>query len=338
VVRAFELVDRGLGLIREVEDPRPGPGELVVTVGLTGVCGTDLGLFGADEERLRETRNHYPLRLGHEWSAVVTAGGEGVSSAWLGRAVTGETILGCGRCAFCAADTPNLCADRQEIGVRGDRPGALAESLLVPESCLHAPPDTIDATAGAMIEPAANAWRAVEAAGAGPGGRVLVLGYGTIGLLCLQFAHAAGREVHVLGIDPLSLVLAQAFGAAGTWTAADLPALRWDCVIDATDSEEIPAIALDVVKPGGRVVFVGVAHAPSLVDTRRIVRRELTVHGILGGSQGFAPAIEAVGAGIVDPRPLVGAVVGLDAVGEVLRGRRPPQAGPGPKILVDPHA
>jgi threonine dehydrogenase-like Zn-dependent dehydrogenase len=336
-MKAFEVLRREHGEVCDVDDPHPKGGQVTVDVGLVGICGTDLGLFAADDERLRETRNHYPLRLGHEWSGIVTALGDGVDPRWLGIRVAGETMLGCGLCEFCRAAMPNLCPDRFEIGVRGDWPGALAERLVVPASALHALPDSIDLQCGALVEPAGSAYRAVAASGAVDGSRILVLGSGTIGLLCLQFAVAAGGEVHVLGIDPSSLALAAELGATGVWRADDLPQLRWDAVIDATDAPALPSLALDLVTPGCRVVLIGVAHRPSEVDSRRIVRKELSVFGILGASQGFGLAIAAYASGAVDPRPLIGAVVGLGAVEEALQGHRPPGAGPGPKLLIDPR-
>lgn len=336
-MRAFELLRQAYGEVRQVEDPRPGPGEVTVDVGFVGICGTDLGLFQADDGRLLETRNHYPLRLGHEWSGTVSAVGDGVGSHWLSRRVTGETMVGCGTCDFCRAALPNLCLERVEIGVRGDWPGAFAERLLAPASALHQLPHSIDLECGALVEPGGNSYRAVAASGAASGKRLLVLGSGTIGLLCLQFALAAGSEVHVLGIDPSSLALALDLGATGIWSADDLPPLHWDAVIDATDAASAPALALEVATPGCRVVLIGVAHEAGELDSRRIVRKELSVFGILGGSQGFPPAIEAYASGAVDPRPLIGAVVGLDSAEAILQGRRPSGAGAGPKLLIDPQ-
>jgi threonine dehydrogenase-like Zn-dependent dehydrogenase len=155
-------------------------------------------------------------------------------------------------------------------------------------------------------------------------------------LLCAQFARAAGSEVHVLGIDPRSLALARTFGAQ-TWTREELPVLPWDAVIDATDAPSMPEFAIDVAEPGRRVILIGVAHEPSPVDSRRIVRKDLAVTGILGASAGLEPTIAAYASGEVDPHPLIAAVIGLDEVAAALDGWRPENASAGPKILVDPR-
>jgi threonine dehydrogenase-like Zn-dependent dehydrogenase len=324
--------------VAEVENPRPAPGQVVVDVERVGVCGTDVEFFTGEMAYLRRGHAAYPMRLGHEWSGTVRAVGDDADPGWLGRRVTGDTMLGCGACDRCRDGRHHVCQDRCEVGIRGGFPGALAEQLAVPVTSLHALPGSVDAVAGALVEPGGSALRSVWGAGLQPGGRLLVLGPGTIGLLVAMFALAQGAEVHVLGLDRRSLDFARELGVHGGWTAADLPRMPFDAVVDASNSAELPARALDLAEPGKRVVYIGVAGRPSTVDTRTMVLKDLTAVGILGGSGGLAGTIGAYAAGSVDPRPLVAATVGLGAVGDVLAGWRPAGAGPGPKIQVDPRA
>jgi len=279
----------------------------------------------------------YPIRIGHEWSGVVSALGAGVDPGWLGRRVTGDTMLGCGHCDRCRAGRQHLCAQRHEIGIRGGWPGALAERLPVPAGALHALPDSVDATLGALVEPGGNALRAVRAAALAPGERMLISGPGTIGLLAAQFAAAQGVEVHLLGREPAGLEFARSLGFQRVWSAQTLPGLRYDAVVDCSNAASLPARLLDLVEPGGRVVYIGLSGEPSLVDTRRIVLRDLTVVGILSASGGLAGAIDRYAAGTVDPRPLVAATVGLDEAAAVLAGRRRPDWGAAPKVHIDPR-
>jgi threonine dehydrogenase-like Zn-dependent dehydrogenase len=223
------------------------------------------------------------------------------------------------------------------VGISGAKAGALAEQLAVPASSLHTLPDAVDDVAGAMVEPGGNALRAVWAADLHPQDRVLVLGAGTIGLLAAQFARAEGAEVHVLDKDEPSLSFARSLRLDGAWTASDLPRLAFDAVIDATNAAALPALALDLVEPGKRVVYIGLAVTPSTIDTRTLVLKDVTAVGILSGSLGLAGAIDAYASRSVDPRPLVAATVGIERVGEVLAGWRPGDAGAGPKIHVDPR-
>lgn len=336
MMRAFAVTAPGACEVQDVEPPTATPGEVVVDVARVGVCGTDVEFFTGEMSYLHDGHAAYPMRLGHEWCGVVAAVGAGVDEAWLGRRVVGDTMLGCGHCARCRSGRQHLCQERQEVGIRGGRAGALAEQLAVPASSLVALPDAVDDAAGAMVEPGANALRAVHGAALSPGDRVLVLGPGTIGTLAALFARAAGAEVHVLGAREPSLSFARSLGLAGVWTAADLPRLAFDAVIDASTSAALPALALELVEPGRRVVYIGISGTPSTIDTRTMLLKDVTAVGVLSGSPALAGVVAAYAEGSVDPRPLVAAVVGLTDVAGVLAGRRPADVGDGPKVHVDP--
>jgi threonine dehydrogenase-like Zn-dependent dehydrogenase len=336
-MRAYVVSGPRQGQVEDVPAPTAVPGQVVVDVHQVGVCGTDVEFFIGAMAYLHQNHTRYPVRLGHEWCGVVSALGDGVDPAWLGRRVTGDTMLGCGHCHRCRAGRHNVCEYRSEIGLRGSVPGALAEQLAVPASALLALPDPVDDTAGAMVEPGGNALRAVRAAMLGPGERVLILGTGTIGLLAAEFARSQGAEVHLMGNVESSLEFARGLGFPDVWTQPKLPELAWDAVIDASNAPDLPALALDLVEPGKRIVYIGLAGSPSLIDTHALVLKDVTAVGILAASQGLADTIASYAAGHVDPRPLVAAVVGLEQVGEVLAGRRPDGAGAGPKIHIDPR-
>lgn len=336
-MRAFVVTAPREGEVLDVAAPLPRAGDVVVDVRRAGVCGTDVEFFSGEMAYLHDGHARYPLRLGHEWCGVVSAVGRPEDEHWLGRRVTADTMIGCGRCRRCRAGRHNVCADRVEIGIRGGFPGALAEQLAVPASALLALPDTVDDAAGAMVEPGGNALRAVRAAGVGAGERLLVLGTGTIGLLAADLARAHGAEVHVAGRDPVTLGLAGTRGLAGVWGVEHLPSLDWDAVIDASNGVDVPARAVELVSPGGRLVFIGLAGAPSHIDTRALVLKDVVATGVLAGSQGLRGAIQHYGDGVVDPHPLIAATAGLEQVGDVLAGWRPAHAGAGPKIQIDPQ-
>ena len=324
--------------MREVPVPVAAPGEVVVEVERAGVCGTDVELFTGELSYLQTGHSSYPLRPGHEWCGRVTQVGDGVDPAWLGRRVMGDTMLGDRTCRRCRRGQQHVCEDRQEVGIRGGRAGALAERLAVPVWSLHALPDPVDEVLGALVEPGGNAWRAAHAAQVGAGDRALVIGPGTIGLLTAMFLRATGAEVHLLGVTETSLGCARDLGFTGAWRRETLPDLPFDAVVDASTAAGSPALALDLVEPAGRVVCIGIAGTPSAVDTRTLLLKDVTAVGILSASPGLDATIAAYAGGEVDPRPLVAATVGLDGVAAVLAGERPGGAGPGPKVHVDPRA
>jgi threonine dehydrogenase-like Zn-dependent dehydrogenase len=249
----------------------------------------------------------------------------------------GDTMLGDQVCRRCRKGRQHVCEHRQEVGVRGGRPGALAEQVAVPACSLHPLPDTVDAILGALVEPGGNSLRAAQAADLEPGERVLVTGPGTIGLLVGMFARATGAEVHLMGRSERSLDFARSLGFEHAWAEDALPDLPFDAVVEASNAVHLPARALDLVEPGGRVVYIGIAGSPSTIDTRTLLLKDVTAVGILSASPGLDATIAAYAAGDVDPRPLVAATVGLDQVGAVLAGERIEGAGPGPKIHVDPR-
>ncbi|GAA5202057.1 alcohol dehydrogenase catalytic domain-containing protein [Microbacterium jejuense] len=333
-MKALVITAPGHAEVQEVDEPAPAAGEVVVDVRRAGICGTDLEFFSGEMAYLHSGHAAYPMRIGHEWAGTVSAVGAGVDPAWTGRRVTGDTMLGCGECRRCQHGRQHVCERRLELGIRGGKPGAIAEKVATTVASLHRLPDAVDDAMGALVEPGGNAFRAVQGAALQPGDRCLVLGPGTIGLLCAMFARAAGAEVHLLARDEASTAFARSLGFDDVWTEAQLPGLPWDAVVEASNSPQLPARALELVEPGGRVVYIGLAGTPSLIDTRDLALKDVTAVGVLSASPGLAGTIDAYAAGVVDPRPLIAATVALDDLPAILAGTRPPGAGPGPKFHV----
>jgi threonine dehydrogenase-like Zn-dependent dehydrogenase len=336
-VRAFVLTRAREFEVQDVAPPVAAPGQVVIDVQRVGVCGTDVEFFTGEMQYLHDGFAQFPMRLGHEWMGTVASVGDGVEKSWIGRRVTGDTMLGCGVCRRCRQGNQHVCEFRYEVGIRGGFAGALAEQLAMPVAALHHLPDSVDDALGALVEPGGNALRSVWAAHLKPGDRVLVLGPGTIGLLAGMFARSVGAEVHLMGRSQRSIDYARTVGFHGVWTESELPELPWDAVIDASNASSLPARALALVEPAKRIVYVGLAGAPSLVDTRTLALKDVTAVGILSASPGLQGTIDLYAAGAVDPRPLIAATVGLEAAGSILAGERPAGAGDGPKLHIDPR-
>jgi 2-desacetyl-2-hydroxyethyl bacteriochlorophyllide A dehydrogenase len=336
-MKAFVVQAPGQSSVEEVDAPQANGGEVIVDVLRAGVCGTDVEFFNGDMAYFETGEARYPMRLGHEWCGVVTAVGAGVDTNWIGKRVTGDTMLGCQKCKKCRNGLQHVCAERYEIGIRNGWSGALAEQLVVPTFALHHLPDSIDETIGALIEPGGNALRSAKAALSAPGKKILVWGSGTIGLLTAQFAIALGAEVHVIGIDNETLVLAKELGVHKIHSEINQLDNDYDAIIDATNSPSVPGEALSIVEPGGRLVYIGVSGVPSTIDSRSLVLKDVTAVGILSASPGLKGAIDFYSRGTIDPRPIVAATVGLQQTALVLSGKRPANAGSGPKFHIDPR-
>ena len=164
-----------------------------------------------------------------------------------------------------------------------------------------------------------------------------MLGAGAIGLLVALMARAAGVDVHLLARREPSVRFAESLGFEHVWTASTMPSGPFHAVVDASNAAQLPALAVDLVEPGRRVVWIGLSGRPSLVDSRQVVFKDVTAIGILSASPGLPGALDLFATNRVDPAPLVAAVVGLDEVAGVLGGARDPAWGAAPKVHVDPR-
>jgi threonine dehydrogenase-like Zn-dependent dehydrogenase len=339
-MRALRVVGPRRVEVQDVPDLVAGPGQILLDVERVGICGTDVELYTGEMAYYQSGRTTFPVQLGHEWTGRVTAVGQGVSTSWIGKRITGDTMLGCTKCDVCATGKTYLCDSRIELGITDGWGGALAEQMLIPEFYAHEVPDTISVAAAAMIEPGGNSLRTIQSAQLKPGEKILILGAGTIGLLAAQFALAEGLDVTIASDRPGSLQLARELGVPHTSTFDELEVDKrreFHAVVDASTRSTMPEIAINKVLPGGRVVLIGLSETPSLIDTRFTVLHDITVIGILSASPGLVGAIELFASGKVNPEPLVAEVVGFREVAERLEGRRGSNAGPGPKIHVDPR-
>ena len=339
-MKALRIIAPRVAVVQEVPDLQAGPGQLLLDVERVGICGTDVELFTGEMAYYRTGRTSYPVQIGHEWVGTVVAVGTGVSSSWIGKRVTGDTMLGCGVCVRCNSGKTYLCDDRIELGITDGWGGALAEQMLIPERFAFEIPDSISIATAAMIEPAGNSLRSVEAAGLKENQKLLILGAGTIGLLAAQFALVKNFEVHIAGNRKSSLELARDLGVTRTYHLDEISTdsnREFDAVIDASSIESMPKLALQKVLPGGKVVLIGLSATSSLIDTRDSVLQDVTMVGILSASPGLPGAINYFASGEVNPEKLISEVIGLSEVADRLQGNRGKAAKNGPKIHVDPR-
>jgi L-iditol 2-dehydrogenase len=318
----LELVER--------PDPSPGAGELLIAPTAVGICGTDREIFEGSLVYFREGWAKYPIVPGHEWVGEVVEVGAGVEGFAPGDQVTGETPLGCGRCARCRAGDYHLCALRTETGIL-NRDGAMASRMLFPGRAAHHA-NGIPARAAALLEPATVALNGARR-GAVSRRRVLVVGAGTIGLLAAQCA-VAEDAASVVVYEPREdrLALAATLGFASHPDDADEDA--YDVVLLCAGGAPALAFALRTVRPGGTVVVLGLSGLPSVpVDMDSVVVRDLAVHGVLGSPHVWPDTIELVRSGRVRTEPLVSGVYALGSVAGALERLSEPGSL---KVLIEP--
>jgi 2-desacetyl-2-hydroxyethyl bacteriochlorophyllide A dehydrogenase len=268
----WEAVERMV--LRDVPEPLPGEGDVLVRVGAVGICGSELeGYLGKMANRTP------PLVMGHEFAGTV---GEAADEHWRGKRVAVNPLVPCGGCEPCRDGRTNLCLERVIIGIR--RPGAFAELVAVPQSSLLELPDDLPLETAALMEPLAVV---VHAFGLGlrqgVPDRVLIVGAGSIGLLAVQVASlSAPATLVVTDLNAERLAHAGRLGATATAAGDQLDALLpdgADLVVDCVGAAATKRVAIRHVRPGGTVVLLGLHDDDTALPSHELIRREIMLTG-----------------------------------------------------------
>lgn len=341
-MRAVEVASDRRLVCTEHDDPVPGPGQALVEVAACGICGSDL--------HFRDVPALFPAGTvpGHELSGRIAALGPGTGADWaVGDRVCVLPFGQCGECELCATGNEQVClhAVPDGIGLGTGRAGGYAERLIVDERMLFALPDAVDDRAGTLVEPLAVAVRAVSACATPPDAPVLVLGAGPIGLLTGLVLRERGFErTAVYSRNPGRAGRARRLGLS-TVTLEELraapPSAGPACVFDCAGTPESAGLAVELLRPLGRLMLVGLSLAPLELPAPPIVLRELQIRGIIAYRRAeFSAAIELLASGRIPVDELVTATWPLEHAEEAFqaltaRGEAGGQDGP-LKILLAP--
>jgi 2-desacetyl-2-hydroxyethyl bacteriochlorophyllide A dehydrogenase len=252
--------------IEDVPEPGdPGPGELILRAEAVGICGSEVeGYLGHMGNRKP------PLVMGHEFAGTVVAAGSGAEELE-GARVAVNPLSGCGECALCRAGFSNVCKDRVLVGVHA--PGAFADLVKVRAGDARVLPDGVPARVGALMEPLANGVHAVRLGG--PAERAVVLGAGTIGLVTLQAALLSGiPHVAVVERHDARRERALALGAHEVGDERD-----FDLVLDAVGAQATRQLGLQLLRPAGTMVCIGLAADETTLGFHDIVRSQHRIQG-----------------------------------------------------------
>ena len=321
--------------LHEEPEPTAGEGELLVRVNAVGLCGSDRHWLV--EGGIGDAMLERPLVLGHEFAGTVASGPR------TGERVALDPAVPCGACAVCLAGLPHLCPNLSFAG-HGSTDGALRSLLAWPERLAHALPDGLSDVEAALLEPLGVALHALDLGHVRSGTSAGVFGCGPIGLLVIQALRAAGVET-VVATDPLAhrAAAAAALGAAhavhpGDLAGIPLPGgLGVDVAFETAGEDGAVADAIEAVRPGGRVVLVGIPDGDRTSFVASAARRKgLTLLLCRRMEPADLPrAIRLAESGRVDLASLVGVRYPLSAWQEAfaaLVDRR------GLKVVVEPQA
>lgn len=295
----------------DVESPTPPPGWVVLDVRYAGICGTDIHIMHD------QFPSWPPVTLGHEFTGVVSAIGEGVAGWELGdRVVCEPHSLACTTCHLCRRGLAHLCADKRSPGWGID--GGFAEKVSVPASLLHGVPDAVDDLAAGMTEPLAIVVTAYERMPVEPGSSVLVLGPGPIGILAALTASAAGAGHVTLVGRPSSagrLSLARNLGI-DVWDSTEVDVIETaysltggrgvDMVVETSGSAAAIAQGIGALRRRGRMCVLGVSGDPQIpIPWGLAMNRAADIAFSLSSSwSSWDGALTLLERGAVDPRPL----------------------------------
>ena len=314
--------------VEPASNPTAAGDDVVVRVRVAGLCGTDHRIWTGDRPV------GYPRVMGHEFVGRVEAVGDGVTRVAVGDRVAVEPNYSCGVCPLCREGNRNLCLSRTAIGIDVD--GGFAEIVRVPARCCWPAPAGVADEDLLLTEPLAVVRRAVERATVRAGETAAVVGGGTLGLLALQVLRARGARVLCIGRSSRRFGLARELGADAVHATSEgplQPVARLfsgregvDCVVETAGTPDAVNHALDLVRPGGRIVLTGLPHEPTPVSFFSVVRREVTITGSMIYQDEFAEAMRLVAAGQVRTTPLITHRLPLDEIARAFAVHEDPTA------------
>jgi alcohol dehydrogenase/L-iditol 2-dehydrogenase len=308
--------EKGSVEIREIAVPVIGDDDVLLEVVNVGVCGSDLHQWTADHS----WPVNYPVVLGHEFGGLIAALGKNVSVWKEGDRVVSETA------AIINPNSPmsktglyNLDPDRKGFGYGVN--GAMTRYVRVPARCLHKVPTQLSFEEACLTEPCCVAYNSVAVnSSVKPGDRVIVIGPGTIGILCAAVARICGAEVAVVGLesDKLRLDIAKQYGCepiigdATEW-AKNRDGLGADLIVDAAGASITLKMALQWVRPNGQITKVGWGPQPLGFSLDPLVQKNVTLKGSFSHNWPiWERVIALLASGSLNVKPIIGGVWAID--------------------------
>jgi len=290
------LAGQRLALRDDYPMPAPAAGESLVRVRMAGICGTDL-------EMLQGYMGFGGI-LGHEFVGEVVST---ANRALAGKRVVGEINAACGACEFCKAGMGRHCPNRTVLGILG-RDGAFAEYLCLPDTNLIPISDRLTDETAVFTEPLAAALEIFEQTPIAHADRIAILGDGRLGAMTALAMKARGLVPMVGGHHEDKLRRLAEMGIAGQHERGLEPG--FDVVVDCTGSGTGLMRALALVRPRGKLILKTTVAGSDGINLAPIVINKIQVVGSRCGR--FAPALDALTRGVIDPAPLISGIFPLE--------------------------
>jgi L-iditol 2-dehydrogenase len=301
--------------VRQAPPPRPvGPRDALLRIDSLGICGSDIHYY--TQGRIGPQVVQFPQILGHEFGATVADVGAEVQTIRPGQRVAIDPLVACGKCDQCRSGRRHTCRDQGFVGSAGQLPGALVEYMVLPAECCFPIPDALSDDQAALIEPFSIGVYAAQLAQIRPGARVGILGSGPIGL-CTLLAVRVETPAAIYVTDLLDERLAVARACGASWTGnprredvaaavSEIEPLGLDVVFECAGEQEALDQGIELLKPGGTLLLVGIPEVDRISFNINLLRRnELRILNVRRQNECVERAIELIASGRVDVRPLV---------------------------------
>ncbi|MGS1096303.1 L-threonine 3-dehydrogenase (plasmid) [Aquamicrobium terrae] len=274
--------------MERVPIPEIGPNDVLIKVGKSAICGTDVHIYNWDEWAQKTVP--VPMVIGHEFVGTVAEVGAAVTEYGPGQRVAGEGHIVCGHCRNCRAGRGHLC--RNTLGVGVNRPGSFAEYVAIPQHNVVPIPDDVPDEVAAIFDPLGNAVHTALSFGL-VGEDVLVTGAGPIGIMGALVAQCVGaRKVVITDINQMRLDLARKMGVQYTVDASKEKLRDIMDSIGMTEGFDVglemsgAALAfrdmIDVMNNGGKIAILGIAPTGFSIDWNKVIFKMLHLKGIYG--------------------------------------------------------
>lgn len=324
-MKAIVLESKNRFKLVKVPIPEIEENEVLIKIESCGLCGTDIEIYDG------VIPVEFPLIIGHEFAGVVEKTGKKVKKFKEGDPVTANPATGCGECEYCQKGQENLCATFPRYpGFRSDASGAFAEYIKMKENSLYHLSPPVDLETASLIEPLSCCIHGLDIAEVKVGDSAIIFGAGTIGLLMTQLLRISGTsKITVIEKKDKRRKVASLLGADITLKKLTVNKTKLidnifegkaEVVLECTGNSQTQQEALSLVKPGGKVVWFGVADPQTeiKVNSFDIYRNEITIRGVFANPYTTSRAIQVLSKGQIKTKELITHRFGLSDFGAAI--------------------
>ncbi len=307
----------GIAKMGTIQEPDPlilDERDVIVKVTHVGVCGSDMHLY--EEGHIGDNWVEYPFVVGHEGVGVIEQVGNGVRHVKPGDRIAIEPAQSCGKCDQCLAGRPHTCRNMVFLGSPGQAVGILSEKIVIPGHCCFLLPDNLSNERACLAEPLSISIWAVDLAGIKPDSNIAILGSGPIGMCVLLYARQQGvKNIYVT--DKIDVRLEKSEKAGASWTGnpdkVDIVDIinkeepfGLDCIFDCCGKQEAMDQAVELLKPGGKIMIVGIPEFDNrLFPTDKTRRKEMCIQNVRRQNDRLQKALDLIADRKVDTDQLV---------------------------------